>query len=586
MSEPTTKNLTILLTDIKGFTDKTSHRSRAEIQALLDEHNRLVLPVLQKRGGRLIKTMGDAFLMTFESPTNAVLAGIEVQQVLRVFNVGKTPDDRIEVRVSINQGEVNLSDNDVFGEPVNITARIQAFADGGEVFFTEAIYLSMNKTEVPSSEVGLLQLKGIPEKVKVYRVRRSGDAPAVEPPPPIEAAVRAAVPVAVPAPAAPPAASDRAPLIVACLLVLGAALLVARLVTRHGGGLATPSARFADRTFPSVFGPWNIGIVGPGADPLAQAAKHDLLFASPPSFKLRWNDEHSALASGFTPESVVSARAYRHALLERNPRMILLADLHYTDAGDDTLPPDHPWWKRDAAGARIAGWKDHHVLDLSIEAFRQRVVEQCRLVLATDVFDGCIFSPWEDDADHLALAAALRAVVGERVLLIAGSGTRKVPQSAPFFNGLYVHDSRLAEPKDWGWLEQSIDENLPVLREPKLLLLEAASQGAQANSAEMRQATTFALTLTDGYVAYTQPDASHRWFAFWDKSLGKPLGPGRRRDDGATLREFERGAAVYNPLGGQTVKVEFQEPRVSAATGTRAAKFELASGDGDLYLKP
>ncbi|MBI3553684.1 MAG: RDD family protein [Elusimicrobia bacterium] len=167
-----TRNLTILLTDIKGFTDKSSHKTRAEIQQMLDKHKEIVLPVLEGKGGKLVKTIGDAFLMTFESPTDAVLSGIEVQEALRAYNEGKEPDLRIEIRIAINQGEVNLSDNDVYGEPVNITARIEAIAEANEVFFTDAVYLAMNKKEVPSSEVGLLQLKGIPEKVRVYKVKR------------------------------------------------------------------------------------------------------------------------------------------------------------------------------------------------------------------------------------------------------------------------------------------------------------------------------------------------------------------------------------------------------------------------------
>lgn len=172
MSAPTTRHLTILLTDIKGFTDKTSHQSRTQIQDLLDKHRELVLPTLEGKGGKLVKTIGDAFLMSFDSPTDAVLAGIAAQAALGGYNKDRAPDDRIEVRIAINAGEVNLVDGDVFGEPVNITARIESIAEAGEVFFTEAVYLAMNKTEVPSAEVGLLQLKGIPEKVRVYKVKR------------------------------------------------------------------------------------------------------------------------------------------------------------------------------------------------------------------------------------------------------------------------------------------------------------------------------------------------------------------------------------------------------------------------------
>ena len=137
---------------------------------MLEEHKGIVLPVLEGKGGRLIKTIGDAFLVVFDSPTDAVLAGVEVQRMLREHNAHKLGDDRLDVRIAINAGEVTLADNDVFGEPVNITARINGIAEAGEVFFTEAVYLAMNKMEVPSSEVGLLQLKGIAEKIRVYKV--------------------------------------------------------------------------------------------------------------------------------------------------------------------------------------------------------------------------------------------------------------------------------------------------------------------------------------------------------------------------------------------------------------------------------
>ena len=172
MAEPTTRHLTILLTDIKGFTDKTSSKTRAAISTMLDEHRAVVLPLLEARGGRLIKTIGDAFLMTFESPTNAVLAGVDVQEALAKLNEGRAADDRLDIRIAINAGEVNLIENDVFGEAVNITARIESIAEAGQVYFTEAVYLAMNKAEVPSSEIGLVQLKGIPDKIRVYKVRR------------------------------------------------------------------------------------------------------------------------------------------------------------------------------------------------------------------------------------------------------------------------------------------------------------------------------------------------------------------------------------------------------------------------------
>jgi len=165
------RNLTIMLTDIKGFTDKSSRKSRAQIKDMLAAHNALVLPVIAKYGGRLVKTIGDAFLVTFESSTDAVLCGVSIQSALEVFNKDKSPDDSIHIRIAINSGEVSIDDaGDIFGEAVNITSRIEGIAEAGEVFFTEAVYLSMNRNEVPSSEIGYRQFKGIPDKIKVYKV--------------------------------------------------------------------------------------------------------------------------------------------------------------------------------------------------------------------------------------------------------------------------------------------------------------------------------------------------------------------------------------------------------------------------------
>ncbi len=162
-----------MLTDIKGFTSKTSAFSRAETQELLARHRELVLPVIEKFRGRLVKTIGDAFLVAFNSPTDAVICGVEIQDVLKAHNSDKPQEEKIEIRIAINAGEVSVDvDGDIYGDAVNITSRLESIAEAGEVFFTEAVYLSMNKKEVPSSEIGYRQFKGIPEKIKVFRVLR------------------------------------------------------------------------------------------------------------------------------------------------------------------------------------------------------------------------------------------------------------------------------------------------------------------------------------------------------------------------------------------------------------------------------
>ncbi len=172
-----TRNLTIMFTDIKGFTARVSEGSREDLAQLRVAHDRLLKPVFKHFHGTIIKTIGDAFLVRFDSPTDAVLCGVTIQEVLRQHNAFvKDEKDLLHVRVAINTGDVDISENDVMGEPVNIAARVEAIAEPGEVFFTEAVYLAMNRKEAPSAEVGEHTFKGIPYPVRVYKVAAPEDS--------------------------------------------------------------------------------------------------------------------------------------------------------------------------------------------------------------------------------------------------------------------------------------------------------------------------------------------------------------------------------------------------------------------------
>ncbi|MBN1325964.1 adenylate/guanylate cyclase domain-containing protein [Candidatus Falkowbacteria bacterium] len=165
-----TKHLSIMFTDMKGFTTKAATQSRQQLQHLLELQDEIIKPAIKHFDGNIIKTIGDAFLVTFESPTDAVLCGMKIQENILNHNARATSSDQMEVRIAINSGEVNIKDGDVFGEPVNIASRIESIAEPNEVYFTEAVYLTMNKNEIPTAEVGHRKLKGIPEEIKVYKV--------------------------------------------------------------------------------------------------------------------------------------------------------------------------------------------------------------------------------------------------------------------------------------------------------------------------------------------------------------------------------------------------------------------------------
>jgi len=169
-----TQTLTIMFTDIKGFTDRTSKSSREQLNKMLELHEELICPFFNEFGGKIIKTIGDAFMVTFHSPTDAVLCGMKIQKELAKYNESIPEENRFEIRIAINTGEVAIRGNDIFGEAVNIASRLEGIAEAGDIFFTESVYLAMNKTEIPTAEVGYRHFKGIPEEIKVYKVLREG----------------------------------------------------------------------------------------------------------------------------------------------------------------------------------------------------------------------------------------------------------------------------------------------------------------------------------------------------------------------------------------------------------------------------
>jgi len=167
-----TENLAIVLTDIAGYTEATARQSRAANERLLATHNRILLPIVRRFKGRHVKSIGDALLLVFRSPTDAMLCAMAMQDALFEYNRNAPKDQQIHLRVAASLGEVRVSRGDVFGEPVNITSRIESITPPDEIYLSEAIYMAMNKAEVPSQEVGWRELKGVSGKIRIFNIPR------------------------------------------------------------------------------------------------------------------------------------------------------------------------------------------------------------------------------------------------------------------------------------------------------------------------------------------------------------------------------------------------------------------------------
>ncbi len=167
----TSEILTVMFIDIVGYTKATANLNRDLFNEMHDAFDSLSLPIFQKYSGNVLKKMGDAFLITFKSPTDAVLCGMELQNAFDIHNKSHKTKYPLKIRVAIHTGEVLLRGGDVYGDAVNITSRLEGIAGPGEIVFSEALFLAMNKNEVPYVHLGVKKLRGTKYPVRVFRVK-------------------------------------------------------------------------------------------------------------------------------------------------------------------------------------------------------------------------------------------------------------------------------------------------------------------------------------------------------------------------------------------------------------------------------
>lgn len=159
----TTAVLTIMFIDMQDYTAQTSTHSRLELAELVQRLRDVVSPYAQRRNGNIVKSLGDGLLLTFASPTEALLGGREIQQDAKKVELPA-------LRIGVSTGEVSMFTDDVLGEPVNLAARIETLAEPGHVYFSEATFHAMTRSEVPHEPAGEFEIKGLDGLRTVYRV--------------------------------------------------------------------------------------------------------------------------------------------------------------------------------------------------------------------------------------------------------------------------------------------------------------------------------------------------------------------------------------------------------------------------------
>jgi len=162
---------TILTADVVGYGRLMSVDETATLAALKSHRRDLIEPKTSEYGGRLIKLMGDGALMEFASVVDAVRFAVDVQRAMAGRNAAAPEDRRIAFRIGINIGDVIVEDDDLYGDGVNVAARLEALAEPGGIYISGDAYRQVrNKLHVGFEDLGERRLKNIAEPVNVYRV--------------------------------------------------------------------------------------------------------------------------------------------------------------------------------------------------------------------------------------------------------------------------------------------------------------------------------------------------------------------------------------------------------------------------------
>lgn len=165
----------IVAADMVGYSRLMEVDERGTLARLRTHRIELIDPVIDRNHGRIIKTTGDGMLVEFHSVADAMRSSIEIQERMRRRNSDVPDDRRIEFRIGINLGDIIFEDGDIYGDGVNIAARVEQLAEVGGICVTGAVHAQVEgRLEASFEDLGEKPLKNISRPVRVYRVLPAG----------------------------------------------------------------------------------------------------------------------------------------------------------------------------------------------------------------------------------------------------------------------------------------------------------------------------------------------------------------------------------------------------------------------------
>jgi adenylate cyclase len=165
----------ILAADVAGYSRLMGTDEEGTLAALKACRRELVDPKIAEHRGRIVKTTGDGALVEFASAVDATRCAMEIQHAMAERNTEVVEDHRIEFRMGINVGDIIIDEGDIYGDGVNIAARVETLARPGAICVSGTAYQQIKgKLALEFSDMGEQQLKNIAEPIQVYTIRLDG----------------------------------------------------------------------------------------------------------------------------------------------------------------------------------------------------------------------------------------------------------------------------------------------------------------------------------------------------------------------------------------------------------------------------
>src|SRR5881398_2336939 len=161
----------ILAADVVGYSRLMGANESGTLAALDQLRSDLVNPKISEHQGRTVKLTGDGMLVEFPSIVNAVACATELQRGIRDRNARVPPDERIEFRVGVNVGDVIVQGEDIFGDGVNVAARLESIAPIGGIAVSQSVRDHVGKRlDLAFEDMGERRLKNIEAPIRVYSI--------------------------------------------------------------------------------------------------------------------------------------------------------------------------------------------------------------------------------------------------------------------------------------------------------------------------------------------------------------------------------------------------------------------------------